>query len=235
MLIRGSDSLQRHLARHGEVFKPAPSGRSKRACLACRAGKIKCDGNEICSTCVKKGIECRYHVEDQSTEEANEQQQHNTSNPRQTESMEMDGGSIMAIDSAEVQPPMTTQVPQINEGRKVPEGFKLHGPTGLVDWSTVKVLPDQESNGTGKPDATSAEYLDIYFTYFHHRWPIVHRPSFEAEGENTLVVSSAKMIGAWLLGSFESKAFAITCKSTIQSSQELHCSFSTTTAEGCIY
>ncbi len=59
-------------------------------------------------------------------------------------------------------------------------------------------------------DTTSAQYLEIYFTYFHHRWTIVHRPSFEADNENTLVVSSAKMIGAWLLGSSESKSFAIT-------------------------
>ncbi|PVH76532.1 hypothetical protein DL98DRAFT_425363 [Cadophora sp. DSE1049] len=207
-----NDSLQRHLARHGEVFKPAPSGRSKRACLACRAGKIKCDGNETCSTCVKKGIECKYRLEDQATDETNEQRQHDTPESRQTESMEMDGDSIMAIDGAAVLPSTTTQLPQTTEDRKVSEVFKLHGPTGLVDWSSVKVLPDQTSKDVDKADPTSAEYLDIYFTYFHHRWPIFHRPSFEAEGGNTLVVSSAKMIGAWLLGSFESKAFAITCK-----------------------
>ncbi|KAH7388956.1 hypothetical protein BKA64DRAFT_645427 [Cadophora sp. MPI-SDFR-AT-0126] len=116
----------------------------------------------------------------------------------------------MAIEGAAVLPPTTAQLPQTTEFRKVSEVFKLHGPTGLVDWLSLKVLPDQGPKAIDNPDPISAEYLDIYFTYFHHRWPIVHRPSFEAEGENTLVVSSAKMIGAWLLGSYESKAFAIT-------------------------
>ena len=42
------------------------SGRSRHACLACRAGKVKCDGNDICSKCARKGIECKYGQDDDS-------------------------------------------------------------------------------------------------------------------------------------------------------------------------
>jgi hypothetical protein len=54
-----SDGLQRHLGRHGQEFKKS-SGRSKKACLTCHSSKIKCDGNEPCSRCSKKGIPCKY-------------------------------------------------------------------------------------------------------------------------------------------------------------------------------
>ncbi|KAH8812588.1 hypothetical protein F5884DRAFT_729690 [Xylogone sp. PMI_703] len=54
-----NDSLQRHMSKHGANFTPNPA-RSKRACLACRTGKVKCDGNDTCMRCIKKGIECKY-------------------------------------------------------------------------------------------------------------------------------------------------------------------------------
>ena len=58
--ISNSDSLQRHTIKHATATEPNPSGRSKRACLTCRTGKVKCNGNEICSRCIKKGINCQY-------------------------------------------------------------------------------------------------------------------------------------------------------------------------------
>ncbi|KAH7324042.1 hypothetical protein BKA65DRAFT_407375 [Rhexocercosporidium sp. MPI-PUGE-AT-0058] len=210
-----NDSLQRHLARHGDAFKQNPSGRSKRACFACRTGKIKCDGKDNCSTCVKKGIECKYRTEDQTVDKLHEQQQNQSPEamPKAKDSTEPDVDVVMDVEMSEPVAPTATPSQQVSEAPKVPEVFKLSGPSGLVDWSFVKVLPDQPLNTADKPvDPTSAGYLDIYFTYFHHRWPIFHRPSFDVKNENTLVVSSAKMIGAWLLGTFESRAFAITCR-----------------------
>ncbi|TVY78284.1 Krueppel-like factor [Lachnellula suecica] len=60
-----SDSLQRHLARHGDTFKAGPSSRSKKACISCHKGKIKCDGNDPCSKCHSKGVPCQYERSEQ--------------------------------------------------------------------------------------------------------------------------------------------------------------------------
>ncbi|TVY14195.1 Krueppel-like factor 11 [Lachnellula arida] len=59
------DSLQRHLARHGDDYKPSPSGRVKRACITCHKGKSKCDGDQPCSRCHSKGAVCRYEQVEQ--------------------------------------------------------------------------------------------------------------------------------------------------------------------------
>jgi hypothetical protein len=87
------------------------------------------------------------------------------------------------------------------EAHKISETFKLTGPTGLVDWSAIQIRRDTPSDNieSPPPDPTSARYLEAYFNHFHHRWNLIHRPSFEQE-EDTLVMSSAKMIGAWLVG-----------------------------------
>lgn len=137
-----SDSLQRHLARHGDVFKPTPSGRSKRACISCRAGKIKCDGNDRCATCVKRGVECKYRQEDQPVT-TESQRRTESPNPAPSEVMEVDQ---LSLTSAPVIAPESTSVSRNTvvspsnplseesaQGRKVSEAFKLPGPTGLVD------------------------------------------------------------------------------------------------------
>lgn len=132
-LIPNSDSLQRHLARHGDVFKPAPSGRSKRACLACRAGKVKCDGNDKCSTCVKKCIDCKYRQEDQASEEPNEQQQRQPADSTPNEQVESDGDAVMILGIPGAALPTATPIQSVPEVRRVSDVFKLPGPTGLVD------------------------------------------------------------------------------------------------------
>ncbi|KAB8295902.1 hypothetical protein EYC80_008723 [Monilinia laxa] len=60
-----SDGLQRHLGSHGQQFKK-PTGRIRRACSSCHSSKIKCDGNEPCSRCVKKRIPCGYRSRQES-------------------------------------------------------------------------------------------------------------------------------------------------------------------------
>ncbi|KAG4443101.1 hypothetical protein IFR05_001427 [Cadophora sp. M221] len=131
----------------------------------------------------------------------------------------------MTLETPDTLPLPATQTHQVPEGSNMPGAFKLSGPTGLVDWSSAKILPDQPLIIPDKPvDPTSAQYLDIYFTYFHHRWPIFHRPSFEDENENTLVVSSAKMIGAWheaLLDQLLPRLCKITSQDRLQQSLSL--------------
>lgn len=72
-----SDGLQRHLASHGEEFKPKTL-RSKRACVACHASKIKCSGAEPCLRCAKKDVECVYSQKDQPLVEVTLQDQAST-------------------------------------------------------------------------------------------------------------------------------------------------------------
>jgi len=99
------------------------------------------------------------------------------------------------------------------QATQLSEKLRLPGPSGLFDWFSIQIRPETDfpPNTPHTPaDPASIKYLEIYFSAFHHRWPIIHRPSFEQENEQTLVVSSVKMIGAWLLGCPESRAFAVT-------------------------
>jgi hypothetical protein len=99
----------------------------------------------------------------------------------------------------------------------------LPGPktSGLLDWTAIRVIrvrSDPERQGSsdaedaesdGDADPFSALYLDLYYSYFHHRWPILHRASFDQEKCRPDVVSSMKMIGAWLTGRPESRKYAV--------------------------
>lgn len=58
-------------------------------------------------------------------------------------------------------------------------------------------------------DVTSERYLLFYYSHFHHRWPIIHRPSLDDEDSENLARSSMANIGAWLEGSKQAKDFAL--------------------------
>lgn len=55
---------------------------------------------------------------------------------------------------------------------------------------------------------TERKYLDSYYDNFHHRWSMIHRPSFDTNKNETPLIAAMKMIGAWLLGTRESKEYA---------------------------
>jgi hypothetical protein len=92
---------------------------------------------------------------------------------------------------------------------------------GLLDWTAIRVIRDrsdlerqgssdvEDAESDSAADPFSALYLDLYYSYFHHRWPILHRASFDQENCRSDVVSSMKMIGAWLTGRPESRKYAI--------------------------
>ncbi|KAE9364431.1 hypothetical protein N431DRAFT_388527 [Stipitochalara longipes BDJ] len=233
-----SDSLLRHLAKHGSVFKPNPSGRSKRACVTCHAGKIKCDGNEKCSTCLKKGIECRYRAQDETQppsspiERGDEMGwQGSTSSRSSVKEHEPSGRSntTPANLGNSVQLPPRRDESQIG-GVPISNGnqhalsitssalFQAPNINGLVDWSAVKIRIDSTAPDASlaldpdlenQPSSVSETYLELYYTHFHHRWPIIHRPSLEEEASTGIVYSSMTMIGAWLEGSHEAKKRAL--------------------------
>ncbi|RFU31746.1 hypothetical protein B7463_g4610, partial [Scytalidium lignicola] len=102
------DSLQRHMTKHGAKFTPNSAGRSKRACLACRVGKVKCDGNDNCGRCLKKGVECKYRQQDNVEDAADSRSSSNerespSSSPELAHSVSTDLGSTE--DGSSIQTP----------------------------------------------------------------------------------------------------------------------------------
>jgi hypothetical protein len=99
---------------------------------------------------------------------------------------------------------------------------------GPIDWSAVRIQPDSQhwtantgsSNGAAHstsenenwpslPDLETKKYLDIYFTRFHPRWPVVHAPTFEVETAPPVLLSCVAMIGTCILGRSDSKELAM--------------------------
>ena len=60
------------------------------------------------------------------------------------------------------------------------------------------------------PNSVTKEHYELYLDNFHHRWPIIHIPSFEKGDDPYMLTASVEMIGAWLQGSCPSKAVALT-------------------------
>jgi hypothetical protein len=232
-----SDSLLRHLAKHGSVFKPNPSGRSKRACITCHAGKIKCDGNEKCSTCIKKGLECKYRSQDeiQSSASPVDGEDHMTwqdltsqrSSEKEQEQPSMLNRDMETFGTPTLQISASTGTSKrgsISNGnpRTLPLAsfslFKAPNVTGLVDWAAIRIRTDSDAQNTSpasdgdlelKLDTDSERYLELYYLHFHHRWPIFHRPSLDEEDTGTMLTLSMVMIGAWLEGSLEARKRAL--------------------------
>jgi hypothetical protein len=237
LLILSSDSLLRHLAKHGNVFKPNPSGRSKRACITCHAGKTKCDGNEKCSTCLKKGLECRYRTQDEiqpsasSVEPGDQIAWQGSTSPRspakEQEPSDASNANTESLRNSALLPPGPDEPPMgvlADNSTQQPLSltssslFRAPNVNGLVDWSAVKIRND--SNVRNDPqvldpelevllDTKSEKHLELYYVHFHHRWPLIHRPSLEEETPVSIMLSSMIMIGAWLEGSREAKKRAL--------------------------
>jgi hypothetical protein len=83
---------------------------------------------------------------------------------------------------------------------------------GIIDWASMMVRKPSES--PAKPesdfedershlvrpsvsDEAKKEYIDSYFQHFHHRWPIIHRPSYKMSDHSLPLQCAVTMIGAW--------------------------------------
>ena len=221
-----SDSLLRHLGRHGDVFKPKMPARSKRACNYCHTSKIKCDGNVQCSACLKKGIECKYGQEDASqAPEIPAASSRKSEVPDHGLLASSKAGILSSVspsngENQETETPVLSRDPNgTSHGIPTPgpQTISLQGPSnqhspsvvGFIDWSVVKIRNDLAvSNSEDMLDGTE-KYMETHFTHFHPRWPILHRPSYDEENHSDGLISSTKMIGAWLEGDHESRQFSI--------------------------
>jgi hypothetical protein len=78
---------------------------------------------------------------------------------------------------------------------------------------TVRIQSDPQphpgSNCKTGVDTPERRYLKLFFENFHHRWGLIHRPSFAEEGNETPLIAAMRMIGAWLSGSPESREHAV--------------------------
>ena len=232
-----SDSLLRHLAKHGSVFKPNPSGRSKRACITCHASKIKCDGNEKCSTCIKKGLECKYRAQDEVQSSASpvdgkdpmtwQDSTSQRSSGKEQEQPSKSNRDMETFGTPTLQASASTETSKrgsFSNGNQRPlplassSLFRAPNVPGLVDWAAIRIRTDSNAQNTSpasggefdlKLDTDSERYLELYYLHFHHRWPIFHRSSLADEDTVTIVTLSMVMIGAWLEGSLEARKRAL--------------------------
>jgi hypothetical protein len=202
LIILFSDSLQRHLLIHGESYKPSPSGRSKRACAACHHSKIKCDGNQRCSKCIKKGIECVY---DQSAPDPQvvvsainvpSNGWDGKERPANLISGELpsigsDQFSHSVFYGQENRPASTTlmiaaETPTFSSAPVSDLGRNKT----TIEWVLEsRVEPDpsppgpqsksriHDDNPYPLSNASIERYAELYFSHFHFRWPIIHRPT----------------------------------------------------------
>ena len=52
-------------------------------------------------------------------------------------------------------------------------------------------------------------YTESYFRHFHHRWPIVHQPSYNEADHRLPLLCAISMIGAWEMGNGGSEMYAM--------------------------
>jgi Fungal Zn(2)-Cys(6) binuclear cluster domain len=192
--LRLSDSLQRHIARHGESFKPSPSGRSKRACAACHASKTKCDGNETCSRCTKKGIECVYEKQypgpqagPMSDAQGLGQDRRHPDHPSLPEQTEILNGEMYRPLPPDQNASPRRIIPRVSL-RPVVEPSNGQS-QDRIEWilatrierdtpASQPVSRIIDDNPYPLPDALAKQYTELYLTHFHHRWPIIHSPTY---------------------------------------------------------
>lgn len=106
-----------------------------------------------------------------------------------------------------------------------------------IDWFNITIERDPPSTANGTHSVESArsgfaptfsdfypipkdagqKYLNLFYGYFHHRWPLIHIPSLEQSTNLPLLLSCMKMIGAWLSGTQDAKWLALAIHERIAS------------------
>lgn len=212
---RHSDLLRRHLTLH-DGSAPSDSKRV-RACDACHASKIRCDGGVRCSLCTKRGIDCAFTRGPAPNVAANP--------PQGSASSLHSGHGSRSPDpprSAHTEASASTGGSQPDTNQAVPMSYTMNG-TAPVSQGTqqqdapsiaieglqlvLEAVSRPRSSGsssrlqrplTPEVKAWSASCIKSYMGRFHDRWPVLHAPTFEHEVDSVALRSSAIMIGFWL-------------------------------------
>ncbi|KAL6863605.1 hypothetical protein J3F83DRAFT_745006 [Trichoderma novae-zelandiae] len=207
-LRRLSDLLRRHLTLHDGS---APSDPKRvRACDACHASKIRCDGGSRCSLCTKRGISCAFTRGPAPNLAPNVRHSslHSSHGSRSPDGTRSSTGA--STSSAGSQPGMnqTAPVSYTNTAPVSQETLQQHDPSSASLEGLQLVLeavsrPKSASSRLQRqppPEVKkwSAACIDAYFGRFHDRWPVLHAPTFEKEVESARLRSTVLLIGSWL-------------------------------------
>ncbi|KAH0522640.1 hypothetical protein TsFJ059_006461 [Trichoderma semiorbis] len=214
---RHSDLLRRHLTLH-DGSAPSDSKRV-RACDACHASKIRCDGGVRCSLCTKRGIDCAFTRGPAPNGNV-------TANPPQGSASSLHSGhgsrSPDPPRSAPTDASASTGGSQPDTNHAVPMSYAMNG-TAPVSQGTqqqdasstaieglqlvLEAVSRPRSSGSSSrlprpppPEVKkwSASWIKSYMGRFHDRWPVLHAPTFEHEVDSVTLRSTAIIIGFWL-------------------------------------
>lgn len=210
-LRRRSDLLRRHLTLHDGS---APSDPKRvRACDACHASKIRCDGGTRCSLCTKRGINCAFTRGPGAVLASNIRQgtasslrsSHGSRSPdgprSSTEASVSSGGSQSGVNQAV---PVTyvdsAPVSQESLQQQDPSSASLEGLQLVLEAVSRPKSTSSRTQRQPPPEVKkwSAACIDAYFGRFHDRWPVLHAPTFEKEVESARLRSTVLLIGSWL-------------------------------------
>jgi hypothetical protein len=117
--------------------------------------------------------------------------------------------------SVESRDPLATATSSLSLHAREPESALITMPPpkfGYIDWMSTRIQSDSacaSSTREEQPDSPARRYLDSFFDNFHHRWGLIHRPSFEENRNETPLIAAMRMIGAWLYGTQESRDYAL--------------------------
>lgn len=210
---RHSDLLRRHLTLHDGS---APSDTKRvRACDACHASKIRCDGGARCSLCTKRGIDCAFTRGPAPNLAANLQQGSTSSlhSGHGSRSPDPPGAAPEASASAGGSQPDTNQavpISYMSSAAPVSQGTQQQDASSLPIEGLQLVLEavsKPSSSGTSSriqrplpPEVKkwSASCINAYLGRFHDRWPVLHAPTFEQEVDSVRLRSTTIIIGSWL-------------------------------------
>lgn len=224
---RHSDLLRRHLTLH-DGSAPSDSKRV-RACDACHASKIRCDGGVRCSLCTKRGIDCAF------TRGPAALNGNVAANPPQgsASSLHSDHGSRSPDPprAAPTDASASTSGSQPDTNHAVPMSYTMNG-TAPVSQGTqqqdapsiaieglqlvLEAVSRPRSSGSSRlqrpptPEVKkwSASCIKSYMGRFHDRWPVLHAPTFEHEVDSVTLRSTAIIIGFWLQNETEDNSLA---------------------------
>ncbi|KAL2864395.1 Zn(II)2Cys6 transcription factor [Aspergillus lucknowensis] len=167
-----SDTLRRHAQLHRREHEES-TPRAARACDRCHASKTRCDGQEPCRVCSRRGLRCTFNRRRKAAEPPSTTASEARDEPR----------AVLTNVNEDLQSLLLQHESYLRENRL-----------------RAQTERNGEQGQQGQLDID--HYVEIYFAHFHSQWPIVHRPSFNY-GKDTqphVLTLSLVMIGLWVTG-----------------------------------
>ena len=210
-------ALPRDLLRRHSVVHEASHTRVVISCDVCRANKTKCSGGIPCSLCSRRGINCTFRSNIRRSKRAS------TGDGSTAVNASLSGnGEPVLPPSSRPENIMADNPLRIEGERLLPnEQFFLNLPIvpskpvpasesqplspGMEAIYELVVAEKSSLEGAIEKSDELQEWvtksLESYFKTFHHRWPIVHAPTFDIGTVPLSLAASVCVIGVWLQNS----------------------------------